>query len=354
MNKQKLIILIVAITIPIFLIVIWSKNDSRTEEVQHEEKVIVKTVEVKQKEISLPIHTSGKLSSKAEMKLSFKIGGIIEHISVDEGQRVKKGQLLAKLDLSEIEAQANQARSGFEKAKRDFARVKKLYADSVATLEQMQDATTGLEIARSNMKVAEFNLRHSAIYAPADGKILKRFVETNEMVGPGTPVFIFGSAGRDWVVRVGVTDRDVIQLQLNDPAFMSFDAYPEIKFDAQVSEIAEAADPMSGTYEVELKINQGNHRLISGFVAKVDIVPVEKQHSFIIPIEAFMEGDGNRGFVYTLEPNKQQVKKIPVKIGSILDNRIAVTSGLENVSKVITEGAPYLSDGCKVQIEDGD
>jgi len=346
MKRQKLLILI----IPALLLFMQCKGDQQEKKLQNEQKVIVKTTAVEQKVISLPIHTSGKLSSKAEMKLSFKIGGIIENISTEEGQRVEKGQLLAALDQSEIKAHVNQARSSFKKAKRDLERVKKLYADSVATLEQLQDATTGFEIVKSNKNVAEFNLQHSAISAPADGKILKRFAEKNELINAGMPVFIFGTAGREWIVRVGVTDRDVIRLRLNDPAFIVFDAYPDISFRAHVSEIAETSDPATGTFEVELKVNQGNYKLISGFVAKVDIIPSEKLHSFVIPIEALIEGEANGGFVYTLEPGNHKVKKIAVKVGPIFDEQVAITSGLDNVLKVVTEGAPYLSDGCEVQL----
>ena len=168
MTKQKILIgLVIIFIITVFFTVIFI-NGSLTEELKHEEKIFVKTAQVTKEEISLPIHTSGKLYSKTELKLSFKIAGIIEKILVEEGQKINKGQLLAKLDQSEISAQVMRAKSGFQKASRDLERVKRLYADSVATLEQMQDATTGFDIAKSNLKVAEFNLKHSAIYAPTD------------------------------------------------------------------------------------------------------------------------------------------------------------------------------------------
>ena len=83
------------------------------------EKVKVRTTKVIEKEMSIPVHSTGKLSSKTESKLSFKTGGIISSIFVDEGQKVKKGQALAKLNLSEIQAQVNQAILGLDKAERD-------------------------------------------------------------------------------------------------------------------------------------------------------------------------------------------------------------------------------------------
>lgn len=347
MKKQLVKVVIMVSMIPLL---IWLNCNSKANEIQSQEKVIVKTAPVRLQDISFPIHTSGRLASKTEMKLSFKVGGIIQKIFVDEGQTLKKGQILATLDLSEINAKVIQARSGFEKTKRDFERVKRLYADSVATLEQMQDATTALEIARSNLKVAEFNLQHSAIYSPVDGKVLKRFVEVNELIGVGMPAFIFGSSGKDWIVRVGVADCDIIRIQLADSAVVSVDAYPDVKFPARISEIAEAADPMSGTFEVELSVDTKNYKIISGFIAKVEIFPAKKQRLFIVPIESLIEGDGHNGFVYTLATNREKAKKIPVKVGFILEKEVAIVAGLENVNQVITDGASYLTDGAEVKL----
>ncbi len=215
------------------------------------EKVKVRTTKVIEKEMSIPVHCSGKLSSKEESKLSFKTGGIISNIFVDEGQKVKKGQVLAKLNLSEIQAQVNQARLGLEKAKRDFRRANNLYQDSVVTLEQLQNVTTALNIAKSNVKIAEFNLQYSTIKAPSNGKILKRVAEENEIIGTGYPIFLFGSTENDWIIRVNITDKDIFSLKLNDKAEIKFDAYPDKTFTASVTEIGNSADPYTGTYEVE-------------------------------------------------------------------------------------------------------
>jgi multidrug efflux system membrane fusion protein len=330
----------------------WLNCGSKADTSKKGEKIRVKTAKIQHKRITKSIHTSGRLSSKAEMKLSFKVAGIIRFIFVDEGQKVKRGQKLAELDLSEIKAQVNQAQSAFDKAKRDVERVKKLYADNVVPLEQLQNAETGYEIAKSNLNVAEFNLRYSTIYAPTDGKVLKRFAEVNELISPGVPIFYFGTSGQEWIVRVGITDKEILNLQLGDSAVVIFDTYPGIEFLAQVAEIAETADLMSGTFEVELKVNQGKYKLISGFVAKVTIFPSIKQNYSIIPIEALIEGDSNHGFVYILSDDQNKVNKIPIQIGIILEKEIAVISGLEHVDKVVTDGAAYLKDGSVVEIVD--
>ncbi|MCK5823732.1 MAG: efflux RND transporter periplasmic adaptor subunit, partial [Bacteroidales bacterium] len=254
-----------------WIIVIALFFSACTEQVKEEEKNIdkvkIRTTKVIEKEISIPVHCSGKLASKTESKLSFKTGGIISAIFVDEGRKVKKGQVLAKLNLSEIQAQVNQAKLGLNKAERDFKRANNLYIDSVATLEQLQNATTALDIAKSNVKIAEFNLQYSTIKAPLNGKILKRVAEENEIIGTGNPVFLFGSTENDWVVRVNITDKDIFSLNFKDKAEVKFDAYPDIIFTAIVTEIGNSADPYTGTYEVELTLKPTNTKFASGLIA---------------------------------------------------------------------------------------
>lgn len=323
---------------------------SKAKETETVEGVPVKVASVVQQKLSSPIHTSGILSSIAEIRLSFKVSGIIEQIYVDEGQKARKGDLLAVLNQREINAKMIQAQSGFEKAQRDLKRVQILYADSVTTLEQMQDAETAVRVAQANVEIAKFNLQHSKIYAPIDGKILKRFVEENELIAMGNPAFIFGSSGSEWIVRVGITDKDIIRVQKKDSAIIKFDAYPDVQFQAYVSEVAESADRNTGTFELELEIPHSRHRLISGFVAKADIYPSMKQNYHLIPIESLVEAKANYGLVYALRSQTNTAERIPIQIAHVFGDQVAVSSGLEEISHVITDGSAYLTDGSFISV----
>ena len=321
---------------------------------QKDLSVPVKTARIINKDLSFPIRTSGKLSAPSEMKLSFKIGGIVEEISADEGDIVKKDQVLAKLDQSEIEAQVNQARSAFKNVQLDLKRVNNLYADSAVTLEQKQDAETGFEIAKANLSIAKFNYQHSVIKAPSKGIILKRFVEQNEMVNTGMPIFIVGSTEKSWLIRAGISDKDIITLQLGDSSSISFDAYSDISFPAVASQIAESADPMTGTFEVELTLERTDYKLISGFIGSVEIFPSNKGNYKLIPIEALVEAENNQGYVFVLDDSEKTAKKVRIKWKHILKDYIVVTKGLEKETDVITDGSAYLSDGATIQIVSGD
>ena len=342
-NKIKLIILLLS-TVIMFL------SSCQKEEITdaEEDYIPVEIILIQPEEISFPIHSAGMVSMKETVNLSFKIGGIIKDIFVDEGQTVERGQILARLFLLEIDAQVSKAQSAFEKATRDLERVNSLYDNNVATLEQLQDAETAYNIALSDLRVAEFNRTHSSIIAPNNGKILKRYYEEGELIGSGSPVFIFASTDKNLILRIGVIDEDVIRLQLDDPADLYFDVFPDTIFSAYVSEIAETADPLTGTFEVELTIND-KENLVSGFIAKLDLYPSEKQLQILVPISSIIEGDKNTGLVYTIDSNLKAVK-IPVTISRILDNKVAVSEGLENVNFIVLSGVSYITDGALVKI----
>ncbi len=311
---------------------------------------LVKTAQVEHVRISKPIYASGLLVGKEESRLSFKIGGILEKIYVREGQVVQKGQLLATLKLSEINAQVNQAKNAMEKAERDLKRVKSLYDDKVATLEQLQDATTGYEVAKSALTIAQFNQQYASIYAPTSGKVLKKFAEENELVGVGAPILQLSNASQGFAVKVGIADKDAVRLNVGDKAVVKLDAFPDETFSATVSQIAGAASMQTGTFEIELKLDETRARLISGLIAKAEIFPSSKSLTTLVPIESFIEGDGNRGFVYSLSPDSQRALKRPVQFGFFYQDKLTIESGLEGVQSVITDGAAYLADSARVQV----
>ncbi|HEX8528913.1 MAG TPA: efflux RND transporter periplasmic adaptor subunit [Cytophagales bacterium] len=312
----------------------------------------VSTAPVTRQPLVAPVTGSGVLASKKEAKLSFKTGGIVAALRADEGQDVRKGQVLALLNLTEIDAQVAQARNNFEKAGRDRDRVQRLYADSAATLEQMQNATTGYEVAAAAFTAARFNRQHSVIVAPEDGRILRRQVEEGELINPGSSVFLFagGAAGAGWVVRTGIADRDMVKLKIGDRAKMTFDAYPGVSFPAVVTEIAGAADPVNGTFEVELKVDARDKKLVTGLVAKAEIFPSGGSEMLVVPIEALAEADGERASVYTLGEDGTTVRKLPIRTAGIYGDVVAVREGLQEGTAVITKGTAYLTETSKVKV----
>lgn len=298
------------------------------------------------------IAASGLVASSEEAKLSFKIGGIIQRIYVTEGQKVGKGQLLASLNMTEIDAQVSQAKYGVEKAERDFKRVESMYKDTAATLEQMQNATTGFNVAKQNLQIAQFNRSYAQIASPIDGAVIKKMANEGELTGPGTPIFYITSNRQgDWVVRVGVSDKDWARLKVGDKASVVLDAYPTETFTGSVKKLAPAADPMNKLYEIEVRINTNGKRFAAGLFAKVELKPAQSRAYVTVPIEAIVEGNGKDAFVYVLDDSRKKVKRIPVQIGFVDGNKVLITNGLDNISEVITSGSAFLTESSSVVVK---
>jgi membrane fusion protein, multidrug efflux system len=299
--------------------------------------------------VTRPVTATGTLGPKEEVPLSFKVGGVIAQLRVDEGQSVRAGDTLALLDLSEIDAAVVRARSAAEKAERDLTRAQRLYGDSVATLEQAQNAETGRDVARAELETATFNRRYAIIVAPAAGVILKRSAEPGELVQAGMPILKLGSHARGVVVRAGLADRDVVRVRLGDRAVVRFDAFPDQTFEGSVTELAGASDPMTGTYDVEVTI-PGGSRLASGLVGQVEIRPAATHRVALIPIESLLEADGSHATVFAVSADGRRAERRSVTIAFLTGDRVAVTSGLEGVTTVVTDGAAYLDDGAMLRI----
>ena len=330
-----------------------SEAQQDTFSAQKEEKVVlVKVAEVLATNEPMVIESSGVLASKAELNLSFKIGGIVAGMYVDEGHTVKKGQLLAKLDQSEINATVAQAKNALDKAARDFERIDNLYRDTVATLEQRQDALTAYEVAKADLEVVLFNQKHAAIYAPSAGKILKKYANENELVSSGASILEFASTSQDHVIRIGVSDKNIVRIQMHDSAHVFFDAYPAVIFPAYVSEIAESADARTGVFEIELTVKpQEGYVMKNGFIGKVKIFTSLHQKYFKIPMDALVEADHEQVSIYVADENTARMEHVkPLEIGNGYFTTPAL--GAEEKKQVITSGVAYLKEGDRISIQD--
>lgn len=311
----------------------------------------VKVIAIEKKASQREIRTSGQFTTNDETMLSFKTGGVINGIYVKEGDRVKKGQLLATLDLTEISAQVNLATLGHEKADRDYKRVQNLYRDSVATLEQLQNSKTALDLAQQQLDAAQFNLRYSEIRAVNDGVILKKFANAGQVIGGGMPVFQTNSAGNsDWILKVGVSDREWAQIRINDKATVQTDAEDGKTIDASVTSKSEGADPFTGSFTIELKIaNSKTNAIAAGMFGKATIYPSDAAACWSIPYEALLDGNGNTGYVFVTN-DKKTAEKVPVKIGTLQEDRVIISEGLENATLLIVSGSAYLAEHSPIRI----
>jgi RND family efflux transporter MFP subunit len=311
----------------------------------------VEIIPIQKVAVHQPVTASGQFFTDDEATLSFKTGGVVARVLVKEGDPIRKGQLLAVLDLTEIRAQVNQARLGYDKARRDLRRAENLYRDSVVTLEQLQNARTAAAVAQEQWDGARFNLSFSEIRAVADGYVLRKFVNAGQVVASGASVLRTNGAGKSgWVFKTGLSDKEWATLAPGDAALIRTDAAPDQPIPARVARKAEGADPVNGAFTVELAVEAGkNYRLASGLFGTATITPARQTAVWRIPHEALLDGNANQGFVFVTADNKT-ARKIPVTIGAIDNEAIQISGGLEDVTALITSGSAYLRDRSAISV----
>jgi RND family efflux transporter MFP subunit len=294
------------------------------------------------------------LAPRDEIRLAFKVGGVVDAVRVESGDVVSKGQLLAALKRAEVDASVTQAREAVDKARRDLDRARQLRLDEVATEEQVQDLTTAYNVARSNLAATSFNASFARIEAPADGIVFERMVEAGELVQPGQPVVVLGSTASGWVVRAGLADRDAVRMETGAPAQVTFDAFPGRTFPGKVTRVGAAADRVTGTFEIEIEVQPDGARFARGLVAKVTLplapLPDVGPTTTVVPVTALVEANGREAIVFVLDRERNLARRKAVALGPLLGEQVVVTAGLAAGEAVITDGAAWLTDGRAVRV----
>jgi len=325
-------------------------TDSAEESVSNQTLVETQKVEVSNDPI--PLHSIGTVASDKDIKLSFKVGGVIMDISADEGQYVKKGKLLAHLRTTEIDNQVFKATRALTKASRDLERTKSMYADSVATLANVQDLETLVAVTESDLKIAEFNQQYAKIIAPENGRIIKKLAESNELAGPGQPILVLASNKGATTVKASYSDRDIARINYGDKATIELDAFPGEIMSGTVTQIAESSDPMTGTFFVDIAVRSSKKRLRNGYVGRVSIYPQQAKSYYKIPIAAIVEGRDNQLLLFVPDSSDTIAHQIEVNPFKITSEYIAVSRNEElTIDEVITRGAAYLKENDRIKIK---
>lgn len=289
---------------------------------------------------ALSFYTSGVLVNKGQTRLSFKSSGLINELTFKEGEAVKKDQLLARLDLSEIQARQRLAQADLKQAEQDVARLSTLVKSQLAPKEQLDNAQIRLEKAKAALAIEDFNLKHSEIKAPEDGVVMRQYVEKDEMVSPGQPILLFSGNSEGWIIRAGLIDREAVQVSLNDKVDIQLDAYPGVKLSGKVTELAGQATPETGMFEIEVELRKPQVRLLSGLYAHLNIMPSLQPEVMRVPASALLRANGRSGQMAQLNPATRTVEIKTVQIHSLSTHAVLIQDGL-NPQWPIVLGSPY-------------
>ena len=357
MSKNKITMKNKTIALLALLLIAFSACKKKEKEPENKllssDTVPVRVAPLETAILSGDIVATGLLTTENDARLAFKIGGVIDRIYVSEGQNITKGQLLATLKTGELNAQIEQTKLGYEKAKRDLERATNLYKDSVATLEQMQNAQTGVDLAQQQVDFVSFNQKYTSIYATVGGFVTKKLSNEGEIIGAGMPLFVLNEANSkgDWLLKIGVTDAEWASIKTNERAEINFDAFPNKTFTGSVFRKAPTADPTSGAFSVDLKVNFGNEKPAMGMFGKAKIKSSVSRQMTVVPYAALLEANGAQGFVFV--PNTEGgVRKAVVQIQSFDKDKVYVSgAGLAGIKEIIVTGSAFLNEKSKISIQ---
>ena len=311
---------------------------------------------------------SGTAQTDKSINLSFRNSGIITQFNIKLGQKVKKGQLLAKLDnvqsrLSYEQAvtQLNSAESQMNTAKLSLNRVRSLYEKGSASLSDFESAKNayktaqeGYQSAKRGVAIQQEQVRYGYLYAPEDGVIAAVTSEIDENISPGSAVATL-NAGTDMEITLGIPESVINGVKNNMIVDVDFSSLPDKKFKAKVTEVAPAVDVNTATYPVRVTVTNPSDKIKSGMASNVTFdFGDHKNNNTILVVPANAVGEDSNGrFVFLIEGegDATKVKKQQIAIGNLTAEGFEVKSGLSAGQKIATAGLQTLLDGQEVKLQ---
>ncbi|MCG8533067.1 MAG: efflux RND transporter periplasmic adaptor subunit, partial [Desulfovibrionales bacterium] len=310
---------------------------------------------------------SGISESGREAALSSRVGGVLRHVHVGVGQRVKKGEPVASIDNAEAvlayeKAQATEknAKVQVETAQSNLKRVRGLYESNTVSLKEYESAKNKFAAARADYSAAGKNaalkkreLGYYTLYAPMAGIVVSKDVNENEVVSSGTQIVKLSSENAIRI-DVGVPEKYISRVKTQTAVSVTFSSLPGQLFRGVVSEIAYAGGSAS-TYPVKVDLTQGHGRLRPGMPAHVAFAFGDGNGGgfFMVPSNAVGE-DAQGNFVYVVVPGDEAgfgtAQKKLVTVGKLTDRGFQILSGLGEGELVITSGINKMVPGKKVKM----
>jgi RND family efflux transporter MFP subunit len=297
------------------------------------------------------ITASGTLERERSMTLSFRIPGVLKRLSVDAGDNVRAGQVIAEVDATQLEARMQQVRADLAKAQRDLARDQPLAKQGWISPARLADRETAVITAKAAVNNAAFDRRWASLRAPATGVVLQRHAQAGEVVQPGTPVVTMADERSGLVLSAALSDKERVRVRLGQKAEVRFGALGAAPFAGTVTRLDAAADPRTGAFLAEVRV-ANDPRLKTGFVGEAVLYVAGSEaasNSVRVPAEALFEVDKGDGFVYTLTSDRKQAHKQAVQFLGF-DGDDALVRGLAAGQQVITAGGAFVTDGGRVNI----
>lgn len=311
---------------------------------------------------------SGLAEASTEADLSFKVAGTIQSLPVKVGNHLKPGQIIAKLDPSQYQLQAQQAQAslsqanaGLRNANASFERVKGLYENNNASRHDLDSARAAadsnlaqVKAAKKALELAKLNIAYTQLKASAACDVAEVNVSSNENVSSGQPI-VKVTCGNKLDVEISVPGNYIAAIYQDMPVKVSFSVMPGQFFQASVTEVGVAAISGGSTFPVTVTLDETRPGLRSGLAAEVafNFKESSKTSSMIVPSFAVSEDTHGR-FVYLVKAGNKDnigiIQRQTVNIGELRSDGIEILQGLNPGDKVVTAGVTAIKEGLEVRL----
>jgi multidrug efflux system membrane fusion protein len=341
----------------------------------------VKAAEVATAAAPTGVRYSATIEPAQQVTLSFKASGYIDSVLqratpggglhvAQQGDRVSRGLVLARVRESEYRERVNQGRArlaegdaSLVRARLDLERAKTLFASQSLTKPDLDGAQAAYDAAdarmasaRADVELALTALRDTTVVSPIDGVILERKIEVGMLAAAGTQAFVLGEVSTV-KARFGIPDSMVQAVALGDTLDVNVDAAGTATFPGRVTAIAPAADPQSRVFNVEVSLINKSGELRPGMIGAVTLMPraavANAPRPLTVPLTAVIRSTiGGQFAVAIIESTGDDTvaRLRPVELGEVIGNAIAVTKGVSAGDKVVVSGATLLVDGAPIKV----
>jgi RND family efflux transporter MFP subunit len=294
------------------------------------------------------ISLSGSVEGSRTAKLGFLVAGKIATISVQEGQEVRAGQVLASLDPESYSIALEIADAGLAQVQDEYDRLAALHAKGSVAESDFAKVAGGLRQAKAQRRLQARNLDDTRLVSGFSGVLLQRGAEIGEIVPSGAPLFTV--ANLDPVkVTAAVPERELRRLRIGQKARLRIDAI-DTSLVGKVVEVGALADAATRSFSVKLEVANPRHRLRPGMVARITLASQDSSRALFLPLACIQRRSEGDAAVYVVDSARSQVFEQRVSLGTIDGESVEVLSGLHEGALVATQGVAKLHDAARISL----
>lgn len=322
----------------------------------------VKTIEIAKADETRTLDYSGSVRARTEMNLGFRINGKIIERLVDIGQRVKSGDLLARVDPADYQLSVRSAEASLDAAERQVEtaelvrnRAEQLFAKQVSPKSQLEQAVLSYnqavatrDSAKSTLEQARNQVSYAELRSDQNGIVTAVSADVGQVVGSGTPVVTVAVDGEKEVL-IAVPEMDIAQFKPGKTVKAGFWSDDALTLQGKVREVAGSADPQSRTFAVRVSLPNDPNVLL-GMTANIEATATNAKQAVSIPLSALAEKD-KQPIVWTVDRAATTVHARPVTVGDFTGDGVRISDGLKPGDLVVSAGTQFMTEGLKVKLE---